>query len=551
LTATPEAGDELESWGGDCSGSASTCRLELTEDRAVTATFVQDTNAAESIYVDKQLAEHCEGNYSIANRDCSGEDGDAYTTPQDAADAADPGDTVYFREGVYYNHARPEARVPVLHILNSGDPHAPITYTNYLDEEVILSGLDSGDAPYKYFTVLLGERPSTQQEISGQGVQNIVIQGLIVEGAARTGLLIAGPANQNASAQNPTENIVVRRVVARNNVGGNAAGSGIHTMGKVVNVLIELCEAYNNTGNGIGFGRIAKDWHNPEPEDDMSAAQHSVIRNNLIYNNIHSTYPGNTDGMGGSHMYNCTLENNVVFGNSDDGMDIYASIEVAIRSNIVFGHSYEGGNNAGIKFSAGGGGRHLVVNNIVLNNDSYSFEGSSPSNRLREYYPSKLYHNLAYNGSFGFSLAGNFTTASGFEAFHLRNNIALDNIGQQIFGEQAEKTDSDYNFISDAAELTDLQNDGYDLHSITGDAQLGNPSLVIDTDFDSFGTVEEKLEHIRSQIRAAYCPSGSNLVDKGTLIDGYHNTGPGNDTGEDGAVWHGSAPDIGACETKD
>lgn len=284
-----------------------------------------------------------------------------------------------------------------------------------------------GKPSIKYHTVVLGVQPSSQQEISGQGVQNIVAQGLIVEGAARTGLLIAGPANQNASAQNPTENIVIRRVVARNNVGGN---------------------------------------------------------------------------------------------------------------------------NAGIKFSAGGGGRHLLVKNIVLNNDGYSFEGSSPSLRLRNYYPSKLYHNLAYNGgSFGFSLAANYTPAPGFEIFHLRNNIALDNAGEDIFGEQVGKTDSDYNFISDAAELADLQKDGFDLHSITGDAQLGNPSLVIDTNFDPSWTVEEKLEHIRSQIRSAFCPNGSNLVDKGALIDGYHNTGSGDETGEDGAVWYGNAPDIGACET--
>jgi hypothetical protein len=51
LTATPEATYELESWGGDCSGSASTCRLELTEDRAVTATFVQSGSETKNLSV--------------------------------------------------------------------------------------------------------------------------------------------------------------------------------------------------------------------------------------------------------------------------------------------------------------------------------------------------------------------------------------------------------------------------------------------------------------------------------------------------------------------
>lgn len=44
LTATPEAGYELESWGGDCSGSASTCQLALSRDRVVTATFAESGN---------------------------------------------------------------------------------------------------------------------------------------------------------------------------------------------------------------------------------------------------------------------------------------------------------------------------------------------------------------------------------------------------------------------------------------------------------------------------------------------------------------------------
>jgi parallel beta-helix repeat protein len=549
LTAVPEVGYAFDGWSGACTGTLTTCALDLSNDQAVSASFSLTTAQGESIYVDQQLTQNCVGNYSIASRDCSGSDGDGYTTPQQAADISAPGDTIYFRAGIYYNHDQAAARVPVLHILNSGSVSAPITYTNYADEKVILSGLDSSDMPYKYFSVQLGERPSDQQAVSGLGVQNILVQGLIVEGATRSGLFIAGPANQNASAQNPTENIVIRRVVARNNVGGNAAGGGISSAGKLVNVTIELCEVYNNTGNGIGFGRLSKTWHSAEPEDDMSAAQHSVIRNNLVYNNVHPDYPGNTDGLGGSHMYSCSLENNVVFGNSDDGIDVYASVAVDIKSNIVFGHSYEGGNNSGIKFSAGGGGRHLVTRNFVFNNDSYAFEGSKPSNRLREYYASKLYHNLAFNGgSFGYSLGGSFTPYSGFEVFRLRNNIALDQAGAEIHGAQTSWTDSDYNFISDANELAELQANGLDAHSITGDAQLGNPAAVIDTNFEDSWTIEQKLEHIRAQVRAAFCPSGSNLINQGTQIIGYHNSGPGDHTGENAQSWYGTAPDIGPCE---
>jgi len=395
----------------------------------------------------------------------------------------------------------------------------------------------------------LGIEPSDQQEISGQGVQHIVIEGLIVEGATRRGLGIFGPANQYASAVNPTENVLVRHVIARNNVGGNVAGDGIRTEGKLVNVTIEYCEVYNNTDGGIGFGRVSKTWHEPEPEDDMSAAQYSTIRNNLIYDNVHPDYPGNTDGLGGSHMYRCTIADTVTFGNSDDGMDVYASIEVTVTSNIVFGHSYEGGNNAGIKFSAGGGGRHHIARNVVFNNDGYSFEGSSPNNALRTYYPSRLIDNLGYNGGlFGFSLGSGYTTYPGFERIYLRNNVALDNALHDFAGGRRDWVDSDYNFISDADDLADMRDIGQDVHSLTGDPQLANKHVVIDTHFDPTWSVEKKLAYIRDQVKVAFKPlSESNLIDAGTLIDGYHHFTPGEHPGER-VIWYGDDPDIGPYE---
>ncbi|MBN2594646.1 MAG: hypothetical protein JXA81_14150, partial [Sedimentisphaerales bacterium] len=54
------------------------------------------------IFVDNKLADDCTGNYSIANRDNSGSDGDAYNTAQEAADVSKPGDLICFRAGTYY-----------------------------------------------------------------------------------------------------------------------------------------------------------------------------------------------------------------------------------------------------------------------------------------------------------------------------------------------------------------------------------------------------------------------------------------------------------------
>ena len=136
---------------------------------------------AATIYVDNQLTEVCYGTYSIANRDCSGSDGDAYFRPQDAADVVQPGDTVYFREGTYYQHDDMRDRIVVMNILRNGTPDNPITFKNYNNEEVIFSGMRPGrDGHYRVIT--LGIAPSDQADVSGQGVQNIIIDGLIVEG---------------------------------------------------------------------------------------------------------------------------------------------------------------------------------------------------------------------------------------------------------------------------------------------------------------------------------------------------------------------------------
>ena len=470
------------------------------------------------IFVDNQLPDDCIGTYSIANRDNSGSDGDAYNTPQEAADVVNPGDIVYFREGTYYQHESLALRATVMTILRSGTVDNPIVFTNYINEEVILSGAIPNYVGH-YYTVVLGVVPLSSSEISGQGVQNIIIDGLIIEGAHWAGLMMAGPANRNASAENPTENVTVRNCIFRYNgvntfdpPTGGSPGGGFISLGKVVNVLVEDCEAYGNHGTSFSFAALylyeGEDWHAPEPDDDMSAAQHSVIRNCLVYNNAHPTNLESTDGMGVRAGYNCTLENNVIFNNGDDGIDTYASIGTKIRSNIIFNHNQpEPGDGNAIKFSAGGGGTHILTGNIVFNNKGRGFEGSVPSRALRPYLPSKIYGNLAaYNGLHGIALADyDYTdlTYPGFDKTYLKDNIFFNNTLHDVKDPSGDRLESDYNYISNTQDLGFLQYFGHDSNSLTGYLGLFNPEIVIDTNFDPAWSIEVKLNYIRSQVKAA------------------------------------------------
>jgi len=64
--------------------------------------FLSSNIYAANIYVDKTLSSNCtSGNYSTSNRNCSGNDGNAYRTIQAAIDAMSPGDHIFMRGGTY------------------------------------------------------------------------------------------------------------------------------------------------------------------------------------------------------------------------------------------------------------------------------------------------------------------------------------------------------------------------------------------------------------------------------------------------------------------
>jgi len=85
------------------------------------------------IYADNQLTDNCTGNYSIAGRNCSGNDGSAYNTIQAAINTMDLGDIVYLRGGTFY----PSAQV---RFNKDGAPGAFLEMRAYPGESIIVDG---------------------------------------------------------------------------------------------------------------------------------------------------------------------------------------------------------------------------------------------------------------------------------------------------------------------------------------------------------------------------------------------------------------------------
>lgn len=62
---------------------------------------VSTVSYTKTIYVDGNLSAKCSGNYSIANRNCSGSNGDAYPSVQAGVSAMTPGTQILVRSGIY------------------------------------------------------------------------------------------------------------------------------------------------------------------------------------------------------------------------------------------------------------------------------------------------------------------------------------------------------------------------------------------------------------------------------------------------------------------
>ena len=102
-----------------------------------------------NIYVDQTLVSDCtSGNYSIANRDCSGSDGNAYNGLQEALLAMADGDDLFLRGGTYtgtgpYGSDLQDADFYIPYTTD-GTPENHCSIQSYPGEWAVLVG--SGDA---------------------------------------------------------------------------------------------------------------------------------------------------------------------------------------------------------------------------------------------------------------------------------------------------------------------------------------------------------------------------------------------------------------------
>jgi len=263
--------------------------------------------------------------------------------------------------------------------------------------------------------------------------------------------------------------------------------------------------------------------------------------------------PEGSDGISVSTgSFNNTVAYNVAYNNYDDGLDFSTqggasgpgcNLYATITDNIAFnnGDGPGDGDGNGIKVSTNCGGGHLVANNIVFDNENSGFDQDKNVGYPQNFF----YNNIAYNNGRN-GLTMDAPSLPQEEDAILYNNIAANNANHDLGRSNDLAVDnSDYNLWADGNFIS-----GMDAHSLSGDPMFIDSGLVVDTNFGIGWTIEEKLEHVRIQVKSYYSlASGSQLIDNGTYVAGYHCSTPGAHSGSNCREWYGNAPDIGAFES--
>jgi hypothetical protein len=314
-------------------------------------------------YADNTLSGNCtSGNYSIANRSCTGSDGDAYNTPAGVIAPTGPGDIIMVRAGTWARQW--DFQVPG----KSGTASGYITMRGYPGERPVIQYDDSaGTGP--------GYGPIKARGSRGY----FLFENLVVDGALSR-------RSSNWAIRDGNHHFILRNVEIKNFYGSgllltsasdvlivdcsihdqrftteSSNHYGIYVAGNTANITIEKNRIYNNTGAGIhGY---------PGPVTGLT------IRNNRIYANGNNPLTAPAAGgiilyestVAGSTYANVQIYHNLIYknglsgvGDGPDGIEINGADNVKIWNNVI--HQNKG---YGINLH---NGTTTPVNTVVQNN---------------------------------------------------------------------------------------------------------------------------------------------------------------------------------------
>ena len=200
--------------------------------------------------------------------------------------------------------------------------------------------------------------------------------------------------------------IVLRRIEVRNMPQTGLRITGNHN-------LLDGIHSHHNSGTGI---HIFSDY---KAYPYGAEGSYNTIKNSIVHDNSDAglTYAddnwgnngGDADGISISSGDGNRAINNLVYHNSDDGVDSWRSTNTEFAYNIIHSNGIANGNGNGIK--AGGVNQSFntyVHHNISYNNRATGIDFNSGVNVI-------FYNNVSYNNQMGYTLGKTTTTVNNIE----------------------------------------------------------------------------------------------------------------------------------------
>ncbi|MGN9863800.1 DUF1565 domain-containing protein [Bacillus swezeyi] len=309
-----------------------------------------------------------------------------FRTLAHAAKEAVAGTTVMIREGTYHE---------TLDVKHSGTDGKPVTFRNYENEKVVVSGESVTDAEYE--TPLIRIHNKQYITISGLTMKDLSVSS---EEATAMGIYVSGSSSHITIKNNHVRDIETTADE------GNAHGIAVYGTGSMKDIKIEgntvekltlgASEAVVLNGNIDGFtiaGNVVRDNNNIGIDligYEGTADRNDFVRNGVVENNTvshNSTYgnPAYGDDYSAGGIYvdggqSIDIKKNKVYGN-DIGIEAtsehkgkYAA-DIQITDNTVYQNAYTGISIGGYDKERGGTIDSVISHNIVYRNDTKGLYG--------------------------------------------------------------------------------------------------------------------------------------------------------------------------------
>jgi uncharacterized protein YjdB len=407
-----------------------------------------------------------------------------WATWQKAFNTAQPGDTVYFRGGVWRGATSAPTIDPASNRGHNGTHSNPICFFNYPDEKPVL---DCSSYTATNDKIALGIQNVTYIRFRGLAVANCqqVVANQWISGIS---VLTCGT-------------LYFEQVTVT-----NTGGYGFWTSGYDTLYLIN-CDSYNN------YDILGSDPGNRA--DGFQISSGSELET-------------------GDYTYISGCRS---WGNSDDGFEISTEREVHFFNNWAFGNGrYSGGNGIGVKIGPSyisDPARREFYNNVIANNKGFGISHSFLNDPTHGPVAS-FYNNTVYKCSIGFNDdPGDFDCTSGGGNTIHRNNLvyASTYLSYQAYLQACE-------YQPEVGPVYNTADHNTWIKSMSSPFWQVNPAVTVtNADFVSVDTAG--LSGPRGSDGSLpvtgfmHLVSGSDLIDKGIDV---------------GLPYNGSAPDLGAFE---